>query len=184
MARGRFPSGRVADTSSAGPRPTGANADDPRSGKSWLTRYLASTGLILAGLLGATSVMTGVAGALTASHAAVSLVSTTVAPGCAALQPPPSLPTPSAPSSGTSITVAVTVEPVVGVELDPSGHPYAVRTNTGAAPSCADYFWIFTSPTDAVGHLGDLAQVNEVMALNSPTQAGPWMPGVWRSLPS
>jgi hypothetical protein len=158
MARGRFPSGRVGHAS------------------------FSSAGLILVGLLGATSIMTGVAGALTASAPPVRLISTTVAPSCVALRPPPSLPSTSTPSSGTSTTVTVTVEPVVGVELDSSGHPYAVRTNTGAAPSCTDYFWIFTSSTDAVGHLGDLAQVNEVMALNSPTLAGPWRPGVWRSL--
>jgi hypothetical protein len=151
-------------------------------------RRLAATGLLLAGLGGVTSILAGVAGALTAPPVptAVSLASATPPPSCAGLKPPPSS-NGSTPSSGTSsgasgtVTVTVAVQPVVGVELDSEGHPYAVRTNTGAAPSCADYFWIFTGPADAVGHPGNLAQVNDVMA-SPPNQVGPWKTGIWRGV--
>jgi hypothetical protein len=142
-----------------------------------LVPRLAAVGLVLAGVIGAASLADGAAGALTSSNEAPA----TAPQHCAALEPLPSAINASAPSSGpaNTTTVAIEVPPIVDVVLGSNGQSSMARTNTGTGPSCTDYFYIFSSPGNTIGHRGDLAQVNQVMAMN---HAGSWNVGVWRGL--
>lgn len=84
------------------------------------------------------------------------------------------------PRSGASYTdVVVTVPPLVGVILDGRGRPVLVRTNTAAAPSCGDLFWIYATTSAGVGHPATLRQVDAVL---SSDLGGPWRVGVWRTI--
>jgi hypothetical protein len=105
---------------------------------------------------------------------------------CKALLPPPTSPqadvaTNSANDGTRTITATLGVPAVAVFVLAPNGVPFAARTNTDAAPACSDYFWVFDGPTDTVGHLATLAQVNELMSMDL---SGIWAPGVWHPLTS
>ena len=144
-------------------------------------------GAIVAGFFGAASLGAGTLGAIDAGTAtARPAPSDSPRPACSALPALPAQPTAPAASTGpptdrTVIPATVSVPPVVRVVVDPRGIPYAVSTNTGMAPSCADYVVAFDGRYDTVGHLADLRLVNEIVGLQL---GGSWSPGHWHLIPA
>jgi len=135
---------------------------------------LATTGLVLGGFASLCALHADAAGA-------VGETSATTNQPCVALEAPPSAPTApdGSPGPANTTSVAVVVPAMVGVQLDSSGQAHQARTNTGTAPTCADYYWVYTNPTNTAGHRANLAQVNEVMASNL---SGSWKSGAWHSV--
>jgi len=93
--------------------------------------------------------------------------------------------TPAPRSSPTSesgavdtITATLTIPPIVDVIVAADGSVRYVDTNTGAAPSCAETFFAFSSEALTGGQRADLAQVNAVM---SNVFSGTWTPGIFHA---
>jgi hypothetical protein len=143
----------------------------------WLIVRLAAAGFVLGGFAGFCALDADAAGAVTGNV----VTSASTHQPCLALEAPPTATTSSAGSEASSNTtsVAIVVPAMVGVQLDSSGQPNQARTNTGTAPTCAAYYWVYTNSTNTASHRADLAQVNEVMASNL---SGSWKSGAWHGV--
>lgn len=133
---------------------------------------LAAAGLVIGGFAGLCLVTADVAGAATATgtHQPCSVLEASSASSASSAGS-------AVPSNTTSVTI--TVPAMVGVALDSSGQPNQARTNTGSAPTCAAYYWVYANSSQTTGHRADLAQVNQIMTSNL---SGSWKSGVWHSV--
>jgi hypothetical protein len=95
----------------------------------------------------------------------------------------PSAVVPSAVVPSSVVRVSVTVMAYVDVQLDSTGTPVAVRTNTGNPPDCATSWYVFGPQHTSGDALENMAVINQVM--NAVTEAaalpaaGQWLPGNW-----
>jgi transcriptional regulator with XRE-family HTH domain len=87
---------------------------------------------------------------------------------------------------GAVVKVSVAVMAYVDIQLDSTGTPVAVRTNTGNAPDCEASWYVFGPQHTSGDALENMAVINQVMnsvagAAALPA-AGQWLPGNWYSI--
>jgi hypothetical protein len=93
-------------------------------------------------------------------------------------------PVPSSSSGPSAVAkVSVAIPAYVDVQLDSTGTPVAVRTNTGNPPDC-EALWYVSGPQHTSGvALDNMAVINRVMDAVAGTAAlpaaGQWLPGTW-----